>query len=301
MLTRMAVGFFVAQAGLCGADFEALAVRPSDIGARNSSMRGGPGTNSPDRLAYSRVTLKSLIERAYGVEAYQVIGPPWLEAERYDLAAKLPPGTTKQELRDLLRKALKERFGLAAHLERRELPAYELSIAKGGMRLTKQPDGGAPATVGEPQGEDASPVVTAGPDGIPILPKDQASGMLGMILPGRAAIRAKRQSMSQLAKLLTDLVDRPVLDHTSVADEFDFTLTWAPERRSGQGPLGNVMPPERSGSAGGGGATELPTAAEPGLTIFGAVESQLGLTLKATRSVVEVLIVDHAEKTPTAN
>jgi uncharacterized protein (TIGR03435 family) len=39
----------------------------------------------------------------------------------------------------------------------------------------------------------------------------------------------------------------------------------------------------------------------PGEDIFGAVESQLGLNLKPTRVSVDMVVVDHAEKTPTGN
>jgi len=40
---------------------------------------------------------------------------------------------------------------------------------------------------------------------------------------------------------------------------------------------------------------------DPGLTLEGALPSQLGLTLRHAKGQVEILVVDHVEKTPTEN
>jgi uncharacterized protein (TIGR03435 family) len=66
-------------------------------------FRGGPGSNDPGRIDYVGVTLKMLLKRAYDVAADQISGPGWIDSERYDIAAKLPPGTDREQLRSMLR------------------------------------------------------------------------------------------------------------------------------------------------------------------------------------------------------
>jgi uncharacterized protein (TIGR03435 family) len=92
-----------AQQFASGPSFEVAAVTlapdvpilPSFInGPPEANMRfqGGPGTRTPERIHYVGVTLKMLMQRAYGVKPEQVVGPNWLATQRYSITAKLPPG-----------------------------------------------------------------------------------------------------------------------------------------------------------------------------------------------------------------
>src|SRR5688500_3773070 len=56
---------------------------------------GGPGTGSPERITYISVSLKNLIWVAYDVEDYQVEGPDWLDAARFDIVVNVPRGATR--------------------------------------------------------------------------------------------------------------------------------------------------------------------------------------------------------------
>src|SRR5581483_10862649 len=61
--------------------------------------------------------------------------------------------------------------------------------------------------------------------------------------------------------------DRPVIDKTGLAGFFDFVLEWTPDRSDGAG-----------------------------LSIYSAIEQQLGLKLQSNKSPMEFLVIDHAEK-----
>jgi bla regulator protein blaR1 len=107
---------------------------------------------------------------------------------------------------------------------------------------------------------------------------------------GRGHLSGQKVSMLEFADLLTRGaprdIDRPVIDRTGLKGVFDITLDWMP---ASAGPLGEA--------AEGRGAIE----AVPGPDIFRALQQQLGLKLESQKGPVEILVIDHAEKVPTAN
>src|SRR5581483_7449185 len=123
-------------------EFEAASIKPAEAAAIPGGGRGyrvgfagGPGTSDPSRIDYKGASLKMLLMRAYGLPAYQVIGPEWLGSERFDLVATLPPATTKEQLAIMLQKLLQDRFGLQTHRESREMSLFVLIPAKSGPKL----------------------------------------------------------------------------------------------------------------------------------------------------------------------
>ncbi len=96
---------------------------------------GGPGTPDPGRLTGNSVLLRTLIQRALGVQPLQLIGPDWIASKRYDIAAVIPADATPEELNLMLQRMLEDRFNLKSHHETREFPAYNLVLAKGGLKL----------------------------------------------------------------------------------------------------------------------------------------------------------------------
>src|SRR5580658_7705186 len=111
--------------------FEVASVKPSPPspdGAIRVMVRGGPGTSDPGQITYRGRSLKDLISSAYGVKSFQVSGPGWLDTERYDIAAKIPEGTTKEQFNVMMQNLLAERFKLALRREKKEFPLYELTI-----------------------------------------------------------------------------------------------------------------------------------------------------------------------------
>jgi uncharacterized protein (TIGR03435 family) len=97
------------------------------------------------------------------------------------------------------------------------------------------------------------------------------------ILPG-GRITGSKVPMAVLAEMLTRVTGRPVRDTTGLKGEFTFVLSWVPDNA----PAAEAADPTRP-------------------SIYVAVQEQLGLKLQAGKSPVDVLVVSHAEKMPTAN
>ncbi len=89
------------------------------------------------------------------------------------------------------------------------------------------------------------------------------------------------------------MLGRPVLDKTGLAGKYDYTIDYTVV----QG-VAYVPPPPRDGPGPGAAASE---ASEPGPDIIAAVQQQLGLRLVPNKAMIDVVIIDKAEKVPTAN
>src|SRR5688572_22402362 len=119
--------------------FEVASVRPSE--PVPGGGRGGQVPNSPDRLTYQRVLLRTLLMDAYGVQRDQIRGPDWATADAvdggalFDVSAKVPEGATKEQVATMLQNLLKERFKLSVHREQLQNAGYALVVAKAGPRL----------------------------------------------------------------------------------------------------------------------------------------------------------------------
>ena len=135
-----AITFANAQTGQ--PSFEVASVRPSQ-------HEVGPDYNN--QIAYSpaaftgrNVTLKRLIAEAWHCQLGQVLGPPWLDHNEYDITARLPEGVNNEQIALMLRSLLAERFRLKEHSETRPMRTYELMIGPGGPRIHPVQEGAAP-------------------------------------------------------------------------------------------------------------------------------------------------------------
>ena len=84
-----------------------------------------------------------------------------------------------------------------------------------------------------------------------------------------------------------------VVDATELAGTWDFTLTFSMSFMS--------FGPRGGGDAGAGAGPAPPPDPNGGLTIFEAVEKQLGLKLEKQKRSVQVTVIDHIEQKPTEN
>ena len=85
--------------------FEVASIKPAEPmvpGKMMMGSRGGPGSADPGHLTYSNLSLKNLLVNAYGVKAYQISGPGWLDSTRFDVVAKVPQGATKEQVKVML-------------------------------------------------------------------------------------------------------------------------------------------------------------------------------------------------------
>lgn len=274
-----------------GPEFEAASIKPGSP-ASNGRIRvgcdGGPGSSDPVTFSCHNMSLSNLITMAYALQRYQYSAPDWLDGERFDINAKIAEGTTREDFQLMQRSLLAERFGLVVHGEKKEMLAYDLVVMKNGPKF-KEATTPAPA----PKDAPAGPMqIKKDQDGFPILPPGRA----GMIMtPGRARWQAVGQTMEQIVRTIGVQAGAPVTDSTGLTGTYDFTLSWNPDgmRARNSEPLAAIKP-----------GIDSPTAApdaDPAPTFFDAIQQQLGLRLEKKRVAVDILVVDHAEKSPTAN
>jgi uncharacterized protein (TIGR03435 family) len=98
---------------------------------------------------------------------------------------------------------------------------------------------------------------------------------------------AKKQTMSQFATFMGHHAFKPVVDATGLTGTYDIVLYWESTQRDASGTTSGDTPAVSSASSG-----------EP---LLGAIQSQLGLKLEPKKVIVNVLVVDHIDKTPTGN
>ena len=296
--------------------FEVASVKlaePQPEGMMRVRMSGGPGTPDPGQLTYTNVSLKNVMINAYDVNDYQINGPNWLDRERFDIVAKIPQGTTKEQFRLMLQSLLAERFKLALHHETKELPMYALVLGKGGSKLKEAveedattPQTAVPPPPPPPGRDEAAPVrLKMDADGMPQLPSGMGrNGVIMMTIYGSGGLRTrmvcKGQPVSALLATLSNLLGHPVVDATGLKGKYDITLDYAPDGLHGPTTMMPPPPPPHDGGDGGG----PPMASAPDLggpSIFTALQEQLGLKLEQRKGPVDLLVIDRLEKVPTEN
>jgi len=266
--------------------FEVASVRPYDpASAARYTMRGGPGTSDPGRFSCQNCSLRSLIVTAYDIKDFQLTFPA--PHDRYDVEARVPPGASKEQFRLMLQNLLAERFQLKLHHQAQEMTVYTLVVGKGGSKLTpSQP----PAAPPDPALPTIGPIPTGFKDGFPVPPPGFISA--SALANGAYRMGATNAPLSKLVSMLSLLLARPVNDATGLEGGYDFQLYWSQDAST-----------DSSAPRLAQDGTPIPATpdADSGLTLFAAVQQQLGLKLDSQKGQVDVLVVDHAEKVPTGN
>lgn len=260
----------------------------------------------------------ALLPTAFRVKQYQVAGagpgPDFMNTERWDIVAKLPDGATQDQVPDMLLALLVDRFKLAYHRENKQLSVYALVVGKGGVKLkdtSSEPDApvpDGPNTVSMNDGRGQVRISQeggrgGGRGGSATISSPQF-GTLKMKMgdDGDMHLEAAKITMGGLAEFLTNFVDRPVLDMTGLKGAYQVTLDLSmQDMMAGRG--GGARAGGFGGRGGGapGADSAVPTASDPsGSAIFAAVQ-KLGLKLDPRKASVEMIVVDHLEKTPTEN
>jgi len=285
-----------------GQSFEVASVKPHPPSGDNRirvMMGGGPGTPDPGRINYENVTVKNILTQAFNVRDYQISGPSWMDSERFDITAKVPASATKEEFRTMLQNLLKERFGMAFHMDKKELPAYALVVARGGPKLTKAAD--APPDAPKPEAV-PFPRPGQGPAdkyGFPPAPAGRGGNMM-IMMPGKAKMVSNGSTMESFADMLANQVGRPVVDKTELTGKYDITLYFEPDMR-GMGGLTPPPPGMHDGAGGGAGPMPPPTDGESAPTLVTALQEQLGLKLESRKEAVDFVVIDKLDKNVTDN
>jgi uncharacterized protein (TIGR03435 family) len=288
-LSRFAIAFGQLEQG---PTFEVASVRPSSPPAPGARVfygppRGGPGTSDPERITWRAASLLSILMAAYDVQAFQISGPDWAPTTRYDITAKVPTGTTKAQMGMMWRTLLRDRLGVVVHHASKEFQVYELILAKDGPKM-KETD--LPATA-EPFDFAAGSPKFGGNGTLEI----SGTGSVVTVMPTEkgpiARLAGKGFTMPELAARLGGWTSHPIVDRTGLAGRFDFVLEFTPDMSRIQPPPGAPAPSLAGGDS----------ANDPGSDAAYALEKQLGLRLTLAKAALDVIVVDHAEKTSTEN
>lgn len=185
-----------------------------------------------------------ILEWAYGVRDFQVLGAPdWLREELFEIDARPAHPATEAQIRRMVQALLADRFKLKLHRETKAIPVYALIVGKDGSKLA---EGEVRSSQFRPFGDIVTP-------------------------PGK--LTAHGATMAYFAQILTENLDRPVIDKTNLTGNYNFDLTyegpsWSPGEPGSYKPFGTA--------------------------IFGPIQ-KLGLSLEPQRSPVEMLVIDSVE------
>jgi uncharacterized protein (TIGR03435 family) len=182
---------------------------------------------------------------AYGVRDFQVVGAPeWLKQEAFEIPATAEHPSNECQIRQMVQGLLAHRFRLRLHRERREIPVYALIVGKNGPKLTLSKD-------------------------------DRLIQGLGDIQTRPGKLWGTGATMTLFTYILTDNLERPVVDKTKLTGHYDFTLTYDE--------------PSSTGS----GFTPI------GAAIFGPIQD-IGLRVVPQKAMFEMLVIDSVSR-PSAN
>ena len=264
-------------------EFEAADIKPSAPGSagfrflyQNGGRINGEG--------FLRDFIASAFNVTPNLSADLIVGgPKFLETARYEIVAKTPTTGVGAPTHDggreapppldvalkMLRSMLEDRFKLKTHSEDRPVTVYAISLARGATPKLKKADdteraGCKPAPDAAPASANATPVI---------------------------AYRCQNTTMTELAQNVqgwaNGYFDHPAFDATGISGGYDFVLSWTPK-----GALHPATPAATTGGA----------AVDPGgLSVFEAIEKELGLKVTTEKHNIPVTVIDHIEEKPTDN
>lgn len=262
-------------------EFDVADIKPSDP----SATRRGFQIQRGGRVNIGGMTLKNMIENAWNLTDDMLIGAPkWIDDTRFDVIAKAPSSAGEVDIETvfiMMRALLKDRFKLEAHLEDRPINAYTLTAVKPKMQKadpasrTRFKEG--PASDGGKDPRVKNPIL-----GRLVTVQNMTMAQFGM----------------KLQQIASGYIHSPVLDATGLEGGWTFTLSFST--------AGQVQ-----GGGGGRGGGDSPPPAPTGLSeasdpsgavsLFEAINKQLGLKLELQKRPVQVLVIDHIEPKPTEN
>jgi uncharacterized protein (TIGR03435 family) len=190
--------------------FDVATIKPTPESERVIGMFTYPG----GRIVATNYTFKMMLHEAYKIDDRLIEGgPKWAGERRYSLTAlppadsassKINPSNIKlappEEELQMLRTLLAERFHLAVHEETREGNVFQMTVDRGGHKLTP----------------------TKNPQAFPYL----GSGFTSMNGERKYYIAAENAPLDLIARQLAGFVGRPVVDQTGLAGAFDFRFTY---------------------------------------------------------------------------
>ncbi len=278
-----------ASASAQAPQFEVASIRPSasyaDQGGKVSIGLHIDGA----QVRFNSYSLREYLARAYGTKSKMISGPDWTASETFDISATLPAGSRPAQIPEMLQALLAERFQVKLHKEKKEFPVYVLLAGKGPLKLKESPPD-PNADKEEPKG--TTSVAASGSEaGVGV---NLGHGSSYSLVNNR--FQVIRLTMAQFTSNLERFADRPIVDMTGLAGQYDFAFDVTPEdyrammmRAALQ--AGVNLPPE---------AMRFLDGTSSGAALGDALQ-QVGLKLEARKAPLDVLVIDDALRTPTAN
>ena len=252
--------------------FDVAAIKQNTSGETRAAF-GGPAS----RFTATNTPALMFITYAYRVQDYLLEGvPAWVKNDRWDINARAEgnfPATANDEAdprHEMVRALLVDRFKLSIHKEARERPIYALVLAKPGQPLSPRLHVSTTDCAGVQGAEFRQGRLRTTP-----LTPDGATDCGYNDPPGR--ISWGTQPMRQFAAVLADTLQRPVVDRTGLGGNFSAVVAYTPD----------------SGRVSG---ADQPAADPNAVSIFTALQEQLGLKLEATRGAVDVIVIDDIQR-----
>jgi uncharacterized protein (TIGR03435 family) len=271
-----------------GQQFEVASIRPSaPIGPGGKVDIGVHVDGAQVRLV--SFSLRDVLARAYRTKVTMISGPDWTASERFDISATLAAGSKPEQLPEMLQALLVERFQMKLHKEKKEFPVYVLLPGKGPLKLKESPPD-PDAEKEEPKGT-SNVAATGSEAGVNV---NLGHGSSYSFVPNRFEVR--KLTIAVFTTQLERYVDRPIVDMTGLTGQYDFALDFTPEDY-------RAMLMRVAISAGVSLPPEVMRMLD-NVSIGGALSDalqQVGLKVEARKAPLDVLVIDDALKTPTAN
>ena len=310
--------------------FEAATIKPApplDMSKMAAAMQSGGKmpigvTIGATQAEYLYLDLKTLICYAYGVKPFQVTGPDWLGATRFDIIAKYPEGAKKEDAPKMLQSLLADRFKLTFHRTSEEHPVLALVAGKGGIKLKESTE--TPKAIDESVPAPPGTMTTQGPDGpIRMTVKPGAGAVVDMgekgrmtysVVPAKQAIHIDLSmvTISGLADMMTQMMQqfsggtgggRQIVDMTGIKGNYEASLDISLADMMAMARSAGMDIPGAPAGAPAAGPTGTAVASDPNSgaqTVTDAIQS-MGLKLESRKAPIDQLVVDHIEKAPSEN
>ena len=267
--------------------FEVASVKPAELDPAkllSGQQRIGAAIDAA-RVDLRSLSLSDLIRTAYRLKAYQISGPEWMNTLRFDIAAKLPEGAKRSEIPEMLQTLLEERFQLKFHYSKKEVPGYELVVAKGGAKLkestTEAPTPDSGAIQSSSALDKKGGVTSTGPNGV----IKQTTGPKGMHLD------IQGMTLPALGEYLARLTLSPVANQTDLKGRYDFVLDLSREE---------LVTLARADGGAIGPPLQMPEPDPDAVTLAVSLD-RIGLKLIPHKQPVDLFVVEHLEKSPSEN
>jgi len=205
VLACIGVGTCFAQSATSAPQFDVAAIHPHNPEPHERSHI----VSENGRFTTINVDLKSIMQWAYDLPESRIVGgPSWLGSARWDIEAKSDsalqaqktsdPVAEREQIQQMVQSLLADRFHLAVHKETRELPIYNLVVAKGGAKFLDT----------------------------------KAEGSKFDRWNSRIELQGGDNTVAVLAEELAEVFGRVVVDKTGITGRYKIALTWTPDDRA---------------------------------------------------------------------